>query len=279
MMRPPLGLQHDLKGHSPKPNNAPLSPSGRGLDTKNPNRRPPLQHPPGQFPPYVSVFLVSALILGFDTGIKASMKWTEREKQLALLENESVQNQLAFLKNQISPHFFMNTLNNIHALIDIDTEEAKESIIKLSKLMRYLLYESEEGKVPLVKEFEFINSYVNLMKLRFSEKVKIDLNFSEKIPDKLIPPMLFTSLIENAFKHGISYKEESFIQIDFLTTESRIVFEIRNKKTETANDSKHSGIGIENTKKRLDLLYGNNYQMDIIENNDDFMVNLTIPII
>lgn len=264
------------------------------MDRLPPNRRPggpPPQnfHPrmqarnserprPGQIPPYLNVILVSILILGFDTGLKASVKWVESEKEKTEIENENVQNQLAFLKNQISPHFFMNTLNNIHALIDIDTEEAKEAIIKLSKLMRYLLYESEGGLVPISKEIEFIQSYVNLMKLRYSDKVKITLNIAGNIPNKNIPPMLFTSLIENAFKHGISYKEESFIAIEILGTDAQLVFEIKNRKTDEVIDKKNSGIGIENTRKRLDLIFDDKYVMNIDEDNELFRVNLSIPI-
>ncbi len=144
------------------------------------------------------------------------VRWSKLEQEKTLLEKENVQNQLAFLRNQVSPHFFMNTLNNIHALIDVDTEEAKEAIIKLSKLMRHLLYDSQAELVPLAKEMEFIQSYINLMKLRFSEKVKINLSIPDQLPDKSIPPFLFTSFVENAFKHGISYQNSSFIDIVFL---------------------------------------------------------------
>ena len=122
----------------------------------------------------------------------------------------------------------MNTLNNIHALIDISTEDAKESVIKLSKLMRYLLYDSEQGNTKLSREIEFIKSYVDLMKLRYSSKVSIKLSFPEFIPSIDIPPMLFTSIVENAFKHGISYQHESYIEIVLNVDEKYVYFRIKN---------------------------------------------------
>lgn len=124
----------------------------------------------------------------------------------------------------------MNTLNNIHALVDIDTEEAKHAIIKLSNLMRHLLYDSEGTKTPIKKEIQFIESYIELMRLRFSEKVKITVTIPTIVPDKTIPPLLFTSLLENAFKHGISYKSESFINLNLSFTDTSLIFNIENSK-------------------------------------------------
>lgn len=227
----------------------------------------------------LNISVMGLLLVGFDSGLRLALKWNQAEKERALLEKENTQNQLAFLKHQVSPHFFMNTLNNIHALIDINHEEAKESIIKLSKLMRYLLYESDSSKVNLAKEMEFIQSYVNLMRLRFSDKVAITLELPERIPDKNIPPLLFISLIENAFKHGISYQDESFIHIRIMTSESKLIFEMSNSIANAAKlPEEESGIGIENTRKRLDLLFGKNYLFEINHNKQQFNVNLVIPV-
>jgi LytS/YehU family sensor histidine kinase len=171
----------------------------------------------------------------------------------------------------------MNTLNNIHALVDIDTDEAKKAIIKLSNLMRHLLYDSEEKMTPIKKEINFIESYVELMRLRFSDKVKVKVKITDQIPNKSIAPLLFTSLLENAFKHGISYNADSFINIVLTFNEDKLIFEIENsnhfKKTETA-----SGIGLENTKKRLDLIYKNKYTLSIDDNEKIYRVNLSVPI-
>lgn len=182
-------------------------PMGEELPMGN---RPPMGRAPRQPQPwhkiFIDNFLVSVLVVGFNAAIKLTVIWQAEEQRNKELEKEKLKTELAFLKNQVSPHFFMNTLNNIHALIDINSEDAKESVIKLSKLMRYLLYDSDEGRTSLVKEIEFIKSYVDLMKLRFTEKVKVKLSFPETVPNIEIPPMLFTSLLENAFKHGISYQ-------------------------------------------------------------------------
>jgi len=270
--RPPkLEFSHEQNHRLPPPDRE----DKRTFGHPNPDRPP---NPQGMLPPFVNTIFISILVLGFDIGLIVSLRWSETEKNNAKLEKESVKNQLAFLKQQISPHFFMNTLNNIHALVDINTDEAKEAIIKLSRLMRYLLYESDSANVPLAKEIEFIQSYVNLMKLRFSDKVVITLNIADNLPLKDIPPMLFTSLIENAFKHGISYKNESEIKISMYSVENRLLFEITNKKVRTGESNENSGIGLDNTKKQLELIYGNSYNLDINDNIDTFNVNLSIPI-
>lgn len=144
--------------------------------------------------------------------------------------------------------------------------------------MRHLLYDSDEELVPLAKELEFISSYINLMKLRYSDKVKISLQVPEKLPNKLIPPYLFTSFVENAFKHGVSYQNSSFIEITFSFEPERLIFEIRNGKPEMMNDKTTSGIGIENTRKRLDIIYGKKYSLNIEENKKHYNLTLIIPV-
>jgi two-component sensor histidine kinase len=242
------------------------------------NLRPSPTKQPRPIPPFANFLILSVLVVGFDTGLRSGLRWIEVENEKVRLQKENLDTQLILLRNQISPHFFMNTLNNIHSLVDINSEEAKEAIIKLSKMMRYLLYETENEKTSLKKEVEFLESYINLMRLRFSQKVRINLNLPTIIPDKTIPPFLFTSLIENAFKHGISYRNESFIDIDLILSEERLLLVIKNSKTIKNNSEEFSGIGIENTRKRLSLLYGNTYHLDIIDNDELFTVNLSIPI-
>jgi len=251
-----------------------------------PHKGPPEIHPqahqrkanPFPFPPFVNSFIIAILIIGFDTGLRMLIRWSKLEQEKTFLEKENIQNQLAFLRNQVSPHFFMNTLNNIHALIDTDTEEAKETIIRLSKLMRHLLYDSQTELVPLAKELEFIKSYINLMKQRFSEKVRINLNIPDQIPDKSIPPLLFTSFVENAFKHGISYQNSSFIDIAFSFQPDYLTFEIKNSNPGYEKRKTTSGIGIENSRKRLNIIYGNKYSLIIKENKDSFVLILKIPV-
>jgi len=236
-----------------------------------PQRRDPI-------PPFANLLLFSILLVGFDTGLKVSFRLGESEREKAKLEKEHVDTQLAFLRNQVSPHFFMNTLNNIHSLIDINTEEAKEAIIRLSKLMRHLLYDSEIEKIPIRKEVEFIKNYVDLMKLRFSDKVKISMRIPEQLPEKSIPPLLFTSYVENAFKHGISYQHASFIDMVISCTENNLTFEIKNSNPQTEKEGDSAGIGIENSRKRLDLIFGSNYTLKVEDRKDEYFLRLSIPI-
>jgi uncharacterized protein (DUF2164 family) len=223
--------------------------------------------------------LVSILVVGFNAAIKVTVIWQAEEQKNKELEKEKLQTELAFLKNQVSPHFFMNTLNNIHALIDINSEDAKESLIKLSKLMRYLLYDSETGKTTLAKEIEFIKSYVDLMKLRFTEKVSVKLAFPENVPNIEIPPMLFTSLVENAFKHGVSYQNDSFIEIIMNANKEFLFFRIINSKQKSGNGiEEKGGIGMGNLQKRLDLIYGKKYSLVQNESEKEFEINIKLPL-
>jgi len=222
--------------------------------------------------------VVSILIIGFDTGLVLSVKWAQSEQNRIRMEKESVENQLAFLRNQVSPHFFMNTLNNIHSLIDFDTTEAKDSVIRLSRLMRHLLYDSEADQIPLQKELEFVQNYVDLMKLRFSNKVNIQLEIPGHIPDKTIPPLLFTSFLENAFKHGIHIQGASFVSIAFAFVDEQLVFAMKNSNPHLQKEEEQTGIGIETARKRLDLLYGNQYSLEINDGKEEFLLTLTLPL-
>ncbi len=267
---PPHEMNHQLLKHQPPP------PQTFHQSVPPPHKPP--RPEPQPLPPYLNVLLFSILLIGFDTGLMSSFRLARTEQEKAKLEKENVENQLAFLRTQISPHFFMNTLNNIHALVDIDAEEAKESIIKLSKLMRHVLYDSETETIHLKKEVDFIRNYVGLMKLRFSSSVKITLNIPKKIPDKTIPPLLFISFIENAFKHGLSYNANSFIDILLQIEEEKLKLKITNSNYSKDAGHGYRGIGIINAKKRLDLLYGDKYDLSIYDENEEFIVNLSIPI-
>lgn len=242
------------------------------------NNGPATRRQPEPIPPYINLLILSVLLFGFDTGLKTTSKWVYSEQQRIILEKENVETQLAYLKHQISPHFFMNTLNNIHALIDINSAEAKKSVIRLSNLMRHLLYESDHELSPIKKEVEFIRSYVDLMKLRFPAGVRINLSIPDQVPEKSIPPLLFISLIENAFKHGISYLHESFVDIELSFASDSLNLTIVNSKIKRNESMSDSGIGIQNTRKRLDLLFKEKYALDVTDTGKVFVTSLTIPI-
>jgi hypothetical protein len=240
--------------------------------------RPSNSSNPEPVPAYINLLILSVLVFGFDTGLRITSKWVHSEQHRMSLEKENVETQLAFLKHQVSPHFFMNTLNNIHSLIDIDSVEAKKSVIKLSNLMRHLLYESDNEMSPIKSEVDFIKSYVDLMKLRYSNEVRINFKAPRQIPDKSIPPLLFISLLDNAFKHGISYVSDSFVEIELSITSDKLCIIITNSKNKEASYKSVSGIGMQNTRKRLDLLYKENYTLDITDRGNIFITNLTIPV-
>ena len=216
------------------------------------------------------------LLLGMNLGIKLYFKSDQDAKEMQQLEKQNLEQQLEYLKCQINPHFFMNTLNNIHALVDINPEMAKSTILELSKLMRYVLYEGAKTLVPLQKDINFMRNYINLMKLRYTNKVKIDIDIPENIPDKSIPPMLLITFVENAFKHGVSYKDYSFITIKLTCTDERLYFSCQNSKhPESTNEQ--GGVGLANVKKRLELLFGDNHHLDIHDEDNTYTVNLEIP--
>ena len=225
--------------------------------------------------------LISVIITGFSIGLRLIEQHTATEKRQKELEKEKLNSELAFLKNQVSPHFFFNTLNNIYSLIEINSNNAQDAVLKLSKLMRYLLYESEHGKTNLVNEISFMHHYIDLMKLRLSKKVelKVDLPLSEINLE--IPPLLFIPFIENAFKHGISYREKSFIHISMKVKNNKIKFNCINslgQQTEKNPEENHSGIGLQNVKKRLNLLFPERHTLSIIKSDSDYQVLLEIEI-
>lgn len=224
----------------------------------------------------IIAIILLLLMFGANLGIKGYFKSRDDRKRLQALEKENLEQQLEYLRYQINPHFFMNTLNNIHALVDIDPEKAKDTILELSKMMRFVLYEGDKKGVPLTREFEFIRTYIQLMKLRYTDKVTITVDLPQKVPDGQIPPLMLITFIENAFKHGISYQHESFIDVKVEISE-KLLFTCRNSKAETPNQEK-GGVGLQNVTKRLNLLYGNNYTLNIQDAADVYNVKLEIPL-
>ena len=221
--------------------------------------------------------VVLLLMFGANLGTKYYFRSRSDQRKLEDLEKQNLEQQLEYLKYQINPHFFMNTLNNIHALVDIDPSKAQETIRELSKMMRFVLYEGDKSGVPLTKEFEFVRTYTKLMQLRYSDKVKITVDVPEVAPDMTIPPLMLISFIENAFKHGISYQHDSFIDIKLEVKNNDLSFTCRNSKAEIPNQEK-GGVGLANVKKRLDLLYDKSYTLNIKDEPDIYIVELKLPL-
>lgn len=224
----------------------------------------------------VSAFILIGL-LGLNIGIKLYFKSSKDNEELEMLEKKNLEQQLEYLKYQINPHFFMNTLNNIHALVDIDPEKAKATVVELSKMMRYVLYESNKEKVDLQQEHAFMLNYLNLMKLRYTNKVSITLDVDDVIPNKSVAPLIFITFVENAFKHGVSYQKDSFINIKARTNEEKIYFECINSKHHESTEQ-HGGVGLSNLRKRLKLIYRDTYELSIKDEEDTYKVSLTLPL-
>lgn len=259
----------------------PGQPIVKGADSVRQSFNPPKPNfkksPRWRFDIYNYMF-TSVLIAGFSLGLRMSVKYNENEKKRKELEKEKLSSELALLKNQVSPHFFFNTLNNIYSLIEINTKEAQNAVLQLSKLMRYLLYESEKGDTKLSSEIAFMKNYIDLMKLRISEKVKLSYTFPEEYKDFPVPPLIYIPFIENAFKHGVSYREKSFIEINFAISGNQLVFLCRNSVAAKKEENNESGIGLENAKRRLRLIFPDTHHLEINQANQVFEVNLTIQI-
>ena len=289
--RRPSGPDFGADGHKPGGPDEFRKPDGEGNEFRKPDGEGPIrpwrgmepgrQHPPVMLGQHdIISIIILILMLGMNLGIKLYFKQRSDNKKLDSLEKQSLEQQLEYLKYQINPHFFMNTLNNIHALVDIDPEKAKETILELSKMMRFVLYEGNKKGVPLDREVAFLQNYITLMKLRYTDKVRISVSLPPSLPNKEIPPLMFITFVENAFKHGVSYRQASFIEvaIDLQQAErDTLVFTCRNSRI-PKEDDKHGGVGLANVKKRLQLIYGDSYSLDISDETDTYTVRLTLPL-
>jgi len=231
-----------------------------------------------EMPFHISNYIfTSLLVLGFSAGLRFMDRFAQNEKQRKEMEREMLNSELAVLKNQISPHFFFNTMNNIYSLIQLNSDDAQKAVLKLSGLMRYLLYESEQGNTMLSREIEFLTNYIDLMKLRLNPRVKLTVQFPAEYKDRACPPLLFISFVENAFKHGISYREPSSIDIFMDIRDTELYFRCKNSLAPDAgHESNKSGIGLSNVKKRLDLLFPNKHKLTIEKTDSFFIVNLLL---
>lgn len=225
-------------------------------------------------------FVFAVLMLGCNITVVLLFQIKKTREKADRLERINMLHELKYLKAQFSPHFLMNTLNNIHAMIEVNPAQAQDMVISLSKLLRYALYDGAAHAVPLSLELAFISNYVHLRSRGYSEKkLSVNLSLPADVPDnKLVPPLLFVVFIENAFKHGVSYRHISFVDIVVKINGDHIRFYCENSVPPiTEGRSKSGGIGLENVRKRLDLLYGRTYELTINSKTDIYQVTLTIP--
>lgn len=210
------------------------------------------------------------LTVGLSAAIKMSGRWAQMDAARREAEKSRTEAELKNLRNQLNPHFLLNTLNNIYALIAFDTDKAQAAVQELSRLLRHVLYDNQQNLVTLAKEMDFIRNYIELMRIRLSSNVTVETQFDVS-PDSRteIAPLIFISLIENAFKHGISPTESSFIRIHFSESPGEVRCEITNSyHPKTQTDKSGSGIGLEQVRKRLELTYPGRYTWQQGESED-----------
>ena len=226
--------------------------------------------------------IITALVIGISTTITAIQKWQKDNQERKELEKDKVTSELSFLKAQINPHFFFNTLNNIYVLTEVDPEVAGEAIHQLSKMMRYLLYDTQQGDTMLSQEIAFVKNYISLMKLRLTDVVKINIDIPANLQDMPLAPMIFLPFVENAFKHGVSATQQSHIDIIILQKDKVLDLTVKNSimKDNSVSLDTNSGIGLVNTRRRLDLLYPGKYKLDISELNagNEYTVHLVLDL-
>lgn len=210
---------------------------------------------------------------------KLMFDFTEMQKRMAEMAREKAEAELSFLKSQINPHFLFNSLNSVYFLIDKENKEAREALHRFSEMLRYQLYEAGGNKIPIEKEIGFLQDYVHLQKLRKDEHYKVEFIAGADVKGFSIEPLLLLSFVENAFKH-ISHKQDTanFVRIDLQRSNGQMIFHVINSKEETVSTEGAGGIGLQNVKRRLELLYPGKYDLKIDNKADVYAVNLKLNV-
>ena len=225
-----------------------------------------------------SYYVILYLILG---GLfKLAIEGYKSNQQKLILEKQNVKSELALLRSQVNPHFLFNTLNTIHSFVNNNHQKAARAVIKLSDIMRYMLYEAAREKITLDKEIEYLRSYITLQNFRLEKSRFVDLKLKGETSGILIPPMLFTPFVENAFKHSKKKDKETGIIIDFEVINNTVLFEITNDIDPVISEEfiKSEGLGLKNVKRRLELLAPHKHKLEIIEKDNNFIVRLQIEL-
>jgi hypothetical protein len=238
-------------------------------------RRPdfnPLPSPPFR---YAQAAFIGSIVIRFLMLFLFSLGITYYN-HLKLVEREKIKAELSYLKAQINPHFLFNTLNSIYALTVKKSDQAPESVTRLSAIMRYVITEAAQETVPLEKEISYITNYIELEELRLTSKVKLSYKVVGQPGGLHIAPLIFLPYIENAFKHGVSTKEDSFIDIVLIIEKSDLRLTVKNKKVAVRTVS--NGLGMENAKMRLDLLYAGKHSLQVSQDESEFCVILAMQL-
>ena len=221
-------------------------------------------------------FLSNLLPIVFAMAIRYAQRNFSLEIAQKEVQAQKLQADLTQLKYQLQPHFFFNALNNIYSLIEFDPQKAQQSVHSLSKLMRHFMQNSDQKQISLAEEVDFLQQYISLMQLRLTDKTTVQVDFPKQVPQLTIAPLLFISLVENAFKHGVSATNTTTLSFSLRVEGDTIIFKSENTKIPTQESLYSSGIGIDNLKKRLTLLYPERYQYTIEEKEGKYIAQLTI---
>jgi sensor histidine kinase YesM len=223
----------------------------------------------------------SMTIAGFAVAIKLVKYWYFKKAENEILEKEKLKAELALLRGQLQPHFIFNTLNSIYSLSIKKSEHTSEAILKLSELMRYMVSDCNGSTIPLAKEVQSLRNFIELGKTRFRERIDITTNIAGNFENKKIAPLIFLPFLENSFKYGTNEMlEHAWISLDLTVKGNSLKFKLINGKSPQTGDVKRvsSGIGLQNVKKRLDMLYPSAYELRINETEDTFMVQLSLQL-
>jgi sensor histidine kinase YesM len=222
-------------------------------------------------------FIKYLFLTVLSVALKATSSWYQIDTERKELEKQRSEAELQNLKNQLNPHFLFNTLNNIYSLIAINGEQAQEAVHELSRLLRYMLYDSTQAFVPLGQDMDFVRNYVELMRIRMPEHVDLKTEIHVDLPDVTVAPLLFISPVENAFKHGVSNSRPSFVHITIIAAGKQIKCLIRNSLfPKDKQDQSGSGIGLTNLKKRLELLYPGSHELTCGQTDETYTCELIL---
>ena len=243
----------------------------------------PHHHGPHSAPPPIFSFIFADLIsffipIAFSVATRSTEHWLKTESEKKEVENKNLQSELIHLRYQLQPHFFFNALNNIYSLVEHSPEKAQEAIHNLSKLMRYLLYDTGKDKIELSKEIDFLKKFIQLMELRHTNKTIARFTFPDVQNTKhYIAPLLFIPMIENAYKHGISATQQSDISFEMKIVDDEVFFISRNSNfPKSHSDKSGSGIGLNNLRKRLELIYPKKYELKSGVMDNSYFIELKI---
>lgn len=228
------------------------------------------------------IFLLLFMIAGGSTVVKIISDWQKHQRDRKEMETQRMQSEIKFLKSQINPHFLFNTLNSLYALTLKKSDKAPEIVIKLSEMMRYMLYECNERRVPLQKEVNYIQNYLDMEKLRQAGNPDIKFSVEGQISDQIIAPLIFIPFLENSFKHGLNHQlGDGYVHVKMKVLDNKLLLRILNSKPNhkpLPSEKPSGGIGLANVQRRLNLLYPNQYRLDIQDSETEHIVELSLDL-